>query len=419
MISTQAALDTVLEHAGMPETVDMALARAAGHVLAADVVSDIDMPPFDRSAMDGFAVAGQGKMHALREEITAGDARAVSLEPGVAAPIMTGAPVPPGADRVVMVEHARVEENRLHVETTVPQGANICRRAEDIQKGQTVLFTGRLLAPQHLGIADMAGRGVLRVYRKPTVGVVTTGTEVIASTWIPKPGQIRNANLDLMRAQLEQAGFAVHIQLHAADDPASLRATFAQLLACCDVVLIAGGVSMGTRDYVPAALETSGVKLLFRTVAQKPGKPLTFGIGPGNKPVFGLPGNPVSVMVCGEEYVLPLLRKKAGFSRIRKRTFRGTLKERYRKKKGRLHFLRVRATDTESGLQLQRPDSSGSGDLMSTAAVNALALVESDVVALEAGSVVDFHFLCAEAGELSFTESLKYEKTGGEENGEG
>ncbi len=403
MLPIEEALKLVLDNSGEPEMEEVPIGKADGHILAEDVHSDIDMPPFNRSAMDGFAISGDDHRHELQGEITAGDSREIRVKPGVAYPIMTGAPVPEGADRIVIVEESVIEDSILHLEKVPSEGAHICWRGEDINKGQMVLEHGTRLSHQHMGIAAMAGRSVLPVFRKPHIAVVTTGTEVIPPTWIPSPGKVRNANLPLINSQLSMSGFPVEVSIHSADDPDSLRATFTQLLSCSDVLVTAGGVSKGTRDFVPSVLESLGVNIHFRMVAQKPGKPLTFGSGPTGKPVFGLPGNPVSVMVSIEEYVLPLLRKKSGFKGYHKRIYHGEITSDYRKKPGRLHFLRVLAYREGNSWKLHHPDSSGSGDLMSTVNINALAMVGIDQLSIRDGEALPFHFLSSTAGELSFS----------------
>ena len=402
MLSTKDALKLVLEYAGPPEERVAPLKESAGLVLAEDVHSDIDMPPFNRSAMDGFAVCGDEHTHELLEEIAAGDAASVRVIPGRAAPIMTGAPVPEGADRVVMVEDATICDNVLYLERVPPRGANICWKAEDVTGGQTVLEKGTPLAPQHLGIAAMAGRGVLRVFGRPSIGLMTTGTEVVPPTWIPSPGHVRNANMPLMAAQLRLAGFPSLAKVHTADDPASMEAAIRQLLQVSGVLVLAGGVSKGTRDFVPSVLESLGVSIHFRQVAQKPGKPLLFGSSPAGKPIFGLPGNPLSVMVGIEEYVLPLLRRSSGFKGFHKRVYHGEMTSVYTKKPGRLHFLRVLAYREGDSWKLHMPESSGSGDLMSSVNVNALAMVSEEATSVAQGDVLPFHFLSSTAGELSF-----------------
>lgn len=403
MIPVEEALKLVLDRSGEPEIEVIPVDEAGGHILAQDIHSDIDMPPFNRSAMDGFAICGEDLRHELLEEITAGDSRISRIKPGVACPIMTGAPLPEGADRVVIVEESVVKDSILYLNNVPCEGENICWQGEDIKKGNIVLEHGTRLSQQHMGIAAMGGRGVLPVFRKPRIAVVTTGTEVVPATWIPSHGKVRNANLPLIKSQLTMSGFPVEVSAHSADDPDSLKATFEQLISCSDVIVTAGGVSKGTRDFVPSVLESLGVKLHFRMVAQKPGKPLTFGTGPTGKPVFGLPGNPVSVMVSLEEYVLPFLRKKSGFKGYRKRTYHGEITSSYSKKPGRLHYLRVLAYREGNSWKLHHPDSSGSGDLMSTVNINSLAIVGPDQLSIEAGDILPFHILSSTGGELAFS----------------
>jgi len=403
MLPVEDALKLVLDNSGEPEIEVIPIEKADCRVLAENIHSDIDMPPFNRSAMDGFAIVGDALRHELLSEVVAGECLGITVKPGLACPIMTGAPLPEGADRIVIVEETVVKDSILHLEKVPPEGANICWKGEDINKGHMVLEHGTRLSQQHMGIAAMAGRSVLSVFRKPRIAVVTTGSEVVPATWIPSYGKVRNANLPMMNSQLSMSGFPSSISVHSADDPNSLRATFDQLLSCCDVLVTAGGVSKGTRDFVPSVLESIGVTLHFRKVAQKPGKPLTFGTGPAGKPVFGLPGNPVSVMVSIEEYLLPLLRKRSGFKGFRKRVYQGEMTSDYRKKPGRQHFLRVLAYREGNSWKLHHPDTSGSGDLMSTVNVNALAIAETDQVNVQAGDVLPFHFLTSTAGELAFS----------------
>ncbi len=402
MISYKDALKIVLMNAPEPISVKVRLVEAVGYVLTEDVHSDIDMPPFDRSAMDGFAVCGAEHTHELLDEIPAGSVSELIITPGIAAPIMTGAPVPEGADRVVKVENTEIEYSILYIRDIPEKGANICLQGEDIKAGHMVLEHGTRLAHQHIGIAAMAGKGILEVYRKPSIALLTTGAEVIPSTSRPAPGMIRNANLPLMCAQISPTEFPIKVSTHVTDDPDSIKATVSQLIDAADVLIIAGGVSKGTRDYVPSVLDSLNVRLHFRSVAQKPGKPLLFGTTLEGKPVFGLPGNPVSVMVSMEEYVIPMLRKMAGFKGFHKRTYHGRLTTAVRKKAGCMNFLRVLAYREGDDWRLHVPGTSGSGDLMSTANVNALAIVAADVTSVEPGETLPFNFMFSTAGEMSF-----------------
>jgi len=399
MISVEEARKKIFEKTPDPAVEMLALEKTAGRILAEEVVSDIAMPPFNRSAMDGFAIRGIADEYRLLDEIPAGVQPKPITEHGYAAPIMTGAPVPEGADRVVMVEATGVADGMLTIRKMPAEGANICWEAEDITKGQTVLKKGTLITPAEVGIAAMSGREVLSVFRKPVVSVLTTGSEVIPPVHIPKPGQVRNANGVLISSFLSDAGYPAVKVFHSADDPKSLKNAAAQALSMSDILVTAGGVSMGTHDYVPSVLEDLGFKFHFRTVAQKPGKPFSFATDSRGKIMFGLPGNPVSVLVGLEMYVLACLRLFSGHDRFHREELTGKLSGSIRKKVGRLNFFRTKAELTGDGWVLSTPATSGSGDLMSTKGTNSIAWLPADSTGAEAGSSVPFALMSWSGGE--------------------
>lgn len=401
MIPQREAYNIVLENFQKMPSGSISLEEASGRVLAADVVCDIDMPPFDRSAMDGYAVSGTQTELQLLDEIPAGSTGG-PVASGQAAPIMTGAPIPQGADRVVMVEWTSADRGTVHLQRVPERGANICLRGEDIRRDDVVLASGSLMTPPRIGIAAMAGRETVTVHRLPRVGLLTTGTEVVSSGWVPGPGQVRNANLPMMRAVLCHAPCVTVAALHAADDPASLESCLGQLLDACDVVVAAGGVSMGTRDYVPGVMRGLGVDIAFDRVAQKPGKPLTFGTLKGGARVFGMPGNPVSVLVGMEEYLLPALRKASGLTAFGKRTYTGSCQFTHAKKKGRMEYLRVMAQPSSDGWVLRKPETSGSGDLMSACDTCALAIAPREATRISVDQQLPFHLFSFHAGETAF-----------------
>ncbi|MCK5131908.1 MAG: molybdopterin molybdotransferase MoeA [Candidatus Sabulitectum sp.] len=400
MISVSDALKTIFENTPSVAVESLVLEKTAGRILAEDIVSDIAMPPFDRSAMDGFAIRGVCNEYQLMDEIPAGVEPRPIQQDGIAAAIMTGAKVPEGADRVVMVEVTSVTGDRLTIKKMPVEGANICWKAEDITRGQTVLAKGTLITPAEIGIAAMAGREILPVYRRPVVSVLTTGSEVIPPVHIPRSGQVRNANGVLIFSFLTQAGFSPVKVFHSADDPESLRNAAAQALSVSDILVTAGGVSMGTHDYVPSVLEDIGFKFHFRTVAQKPGKPFSFATNPDNgKMMFGLPGNPVSVLVGLEMYVLACLRLFSGHVRYQRKELTGRLTDSLKKKPGRLNFFRTIAALTDEGWTLRIPATSGSGDLMSTRGTNSIAWLPPESIGAEAGTSVPFTLMSWAGGE--------------------
>lgn len=400
MISVKEALEYVLEFTPKVTTEVISLQKASGRILAQDVFSDISMPPFDRSAMDGYALRGVCDTYELLEEIPAGvNPKPITAE-GFAAPIMTGAPVPEGADRVVIVEVTKIVDGKLIVLEMPKEAANICWKAEDITKGQKVLSSGIHLHSIEIGIAAMAGLEVIKVYKKPSVSVLTTGSEVISPSHKPKPGQVRNANQLLMASFLDEIGFASVQLFHSADDPVSLRNAAEQALEVSDVLITAGGVSMGTHDYVPMIMEELGFHFHFRTVAQKPGKPFSFATNnDSGKIMFGLPGNPVSVYVGLEMYILACLRKYSGYKTICRRPLEGVIETSLKKKVGRQFFYRANAEQRAGIWYLSVPSTSGSGDLMSAKGTNCLAWLSKESGNVQQGTSVQFVFSNWSGGE--------------------
>ena len=281
MIPFEDALEIVLAHSLPVAEERVELSEALGRVLLESVSTDLPMPPFTRSAVDGFALPGEGREFALAGEITASPGTPPALTPGHAAPIMTGAQLPSGSDRIVMVEHTDTREGILLVGRDVRPGENICYRGEDMEAGTEVLPYGSLLSPTALGVAAMAGRTLLSVSAKPKCVLLTTGSEVVEPHLVPGPGQIRNANGVLGLSALAAAGFDKAETGHCPDSPPALRAAADTALARADILLMAGGVSMGTHDFVPMVLADMGFRFLFHEVSQKPGKPFCFAVRDG------------------------------------------------------------------------------------------------------------------------------------------
>ncbi len=391
MPTPEEALGTVLGNLPPPSAVVKAARESAGHILAGDVLCDIDMPPFDRSAMDGYALAGESDSYEILGEIPAGASGGAALSPGQAAPIMTGAPVPEGADRVLMLEASMVDGGRLRAVTMPAPAENVCFRGEDIAAGARILSRGDLLDSKAAGLAAMAGMTSLPVYGRPAAAILTTGSEVIPPGQRPGPGQVRNANSPMLSSLLLECGLRQGPAAHVPDDPGRTSEAALALLGSADILLVAGGISLGAYDHVAPALEAAGVRFLFREVAQKPGKPFSFGLANG-KPVFCLPGNPVSVFCTFQEYVAPAVRLMSGHPDFRRRRFEGVSRFTHRQKRGRTNFLRVTARSGGAGWVLDMPATSGSGDLMSTAGTNALAICDGALDGVSPGDVVPFSF---------------------------
>jgi len=296
------------------------LEQAAGRVLARAPISDVDLPPFRKSAMDGFAVRSADfdalGADAERELEFSGEARAGApfagrVPSGACVAIYTGAELPPECDAVVMVEHSRSQAGRVWLRDRPRPGQHVCPRGQDLSVGQAVLDAGRRLRAVDLALLAAVGCEPAEVVRRPRVAILTSGDELVAPNERPGPGQIREGNTLHLAAMTTAAGARVVERGVVRDDPAALRAAFESALARCDVLITTGGVSMGKYDLVGQALEACGVRGLFHRVALKPGKPLWFGMR-GAIPVFALPGNPVSCLVNHELFVAPALRRLGG-----------------------------------------------------------------------------------------------------------
>ncbi len=317
MLSVDDALQVVLSHCRPLAPVSAPLSvDSLGLVLAEDVASDLDSPPFDKSMMDGYAVRAIDLHDGQAVLPVAGEVMAGQVPPalpsGQVIRIMTGAPIPAGADAVIRVEQTRLlADGRVSFETTRPKaGQSILRRGVEMKKGDVVLSSGAVLGPQELGLLAGVGRTEAKIYPAPRVSILSTGDELVEANETPRGGQIRNSNGPMLTAQAARAGAAPRYLGNARDDEASLKAMIRAGLES-PVFVLSGGVSMGKRDLVPGVLKDFGMEAHFHHVHMKPGKPLLFGTL-NQTLVFGLPGNPVSSYCCFELFVRPAIRALAG-----------------------------------------------------------------------------------------------------------
>ena len=403
MIPIEEAIRIVLEHTHPIDTVRVDLMDALGRTLAEDVRSDIHMPPFDKSAMDGYAVLGCDVQGASREcpailevieEIPAGAVPRRSISAGKAARIMTGAPVPDGADTVVMVEDTISEQGGNQVKILAPTqtGQNIARLGEDVRCGQVVLEAGTPIRPPEIGILAAVGAVRVPVHRQPVVGVVATGSEIVEPHVVPEPGQIRNSNGCSMAAQLIRAGADPRYLGIVDDQEDALQKVILEGLDACDILMLSGGVSAGDYDLVQVAMKACGVEVLFDRIQMKPGKPLTFGVK-GEKLVFGLPGNPVSSVVGLELLARPAIRKMQRMTDHHRPMVKGRLEGGFHQRPGRKQFVPA-WSERQAGIwQTRWVGHHGSADLFSFSQANSLFVVEAEVEALEAASEVDLILL--------------------------
>ncbi len=348
MILFEEALNIVNQAAQCTKTTEhIDFLSAQGRVLAESVRSDINMPPFDKSAMDGYACRKADIKHDLEviEVLPAGKIPIKTVGPGQCTKIMTGAIIPEGADCVIMVEHTEALDDQ-HIRFIKEEtNTNICYFAEDIQKGDLVLEKGIIIKPQHIAVMASVGYTQALVFKQPRVGIISTGDELVEPQHIPAKSQIRNSNGYQLIAQVKRAGGNPNYMGISEDSEAVTYDTISKALSENDIVLLTGGVSMGDFDFVPDIMEKIGIDIKFRTIAVQPGKPTLFGTFKDDTYIFGLPGNPVSSYTQFELLVKPLLLKLMGNedSQIVIRMPMGTS---YRRKKSvRKSFLPVTITD--------------------------------------------------------------------------
>jgi molybdopterin molybdotransferase len=400
MIPVERALQIVLEHTPSLPAEAVALEAALGRVLAEDVASDVDMPPFDRSAMDGYALRAEDvvALPAVLEvvgQVRAGYAPDRTVRAGEAVEIMTGAPVPGGATAVQPLEKTRKLEagRRVSIEEPVAAGAHIAPRASEVRRGDVVLGRGERLGPAGLAVLAAAGRAHVRVGRRPRVALLVTGDELVAVDAVPGPGQIRNSNEYAVAAQARQAGAEVRSLGVVPDDAGRIAAAVGTGLEA-DVLVASGGVSEGAYDLVEPALARLGVEVLFDRVAIKPGAPLVFGRR-GATLVFGLPGNPVSAQVTFDVFVRAALLRMQGARNVARPLLEAELLAPLRNRSGRKNHLPV-VLRHEGGRLVAAPLSSkGSADVVAHARANALAVLDAERTSAAAGERVPVMILAS------------------------
>ena len=394
LLSVADALHLVCQHAQRRPTVELELGSSLlGLVLAEDVAADLDVPPFDKSMMDGFAVrhddlaAGQAVL-SIVEEITAGRTPAKEIGAGQTARIMTGAVMPPGADAVVMVERSTLlNEQQVRLEDHPKAGQNVLSRAKEMHTGEVVLSRGTVLRPQELGVLATVGQATVPVYRPPVVALLSTGDEIVEPGEKPGPGQIRNSNATLLAGLTVRARGEPRYLGIAADTLDSLHSHVRQGLQV-DVLLLSGGVSMGNLDLVPQVLQEEGVQPVFHKVAMKPGKPLFFGTK-GTTLVFGLPGNPVSSFIGFELFVRPALRLLQGRTDAHPSLLRARLAVAHQHKSDRPTYHPCQAELRADGWWLTPIPWLGSADLRALTSAHMFAILPAGQHQFTAGEWVD------------------------------
>jgi molybdopterin molybdotransferase len=402
MLSVEEALERVLSYFHTLESEQVPILESLGRALAEDIYADINIPPHSNSAMDGYAVLAadtQGastqspKLLRVIADLPAGYVTDTPVTPGTAIRIMTGAPIPPGADAVVPFEDTQQEGEWVKIMAEVSKGRNIRLAGEDVRKGTLVLRRGTRIRPQEIGMLATLGRKEVRVTRRPRVAILATGDEVVEIDAPLAPGKIRNANSYSNAAQVIRCGGEPILLGIARDDITDLTQKIREGLAQrVDLFLTSGGVSVGDFDIVKKVLAAEG-DITFWRVRMKPGKPLAFG-QIGGVPLLGLPGNPVSVMIAFELFARPAIFKMLGIEKWDKPVVEATLMDEVKRKDERRHYLRVRVEKalTASAGQPEYcaylTGDQGSGILSSMVYANGVAVIPEDMRHVPAGSRV-------------------------------
>jgi molybdopterin molybdotransferase len=402
MISVEEALALVMERTPVLPAETVALESAPGRVLRSAVVSDRDLPPFDRAAMDGFAVRSEDVTAPPSRLKLTGDVRAGSwpdraVGSGEAFRIMTGAPVPDGADAVVQVERTAMVDTGttgpsvVQIEGAVVAGQNTVRRGTEAREGASLLPEGARISAAHLAVLASVGVAEPLVARRPRVAVIVTGDEVVDVRDRPAQAQIRNANGPALLAAVTEAGGLPTDFGVVPDDPDRTRETIARAFdEGYDAIILSGGVSAGAFDFVEPALTDLAVTLHITAVRVKPGAPFVFGTR-GETLVFGLPGNPVSAQVTFELFVRPSLLKMQSARALARPQLEGILRAPLVNRSGRTNYLPVRVVSLSGVLHVDPVRTQGSGDVAAHSQANALAVLEPDRTAAAAGDRVLLH----------------------------
>ncbi|MBL4775498.1 MAG: molybdopterin molybdotransferase MoeA [Mariprofundus sp.] len=400
-LSVNEAQACILQYVLRKAAESMALHDSLARVLAEDVKANRNHPPYDVSAMDGYAVRFADVAGATSDEpvslmvvddIRAGCMPQVKILQGRAARIMTGAPTPVGIDTVIRVEDTEADGDNVAILIAPKQGANIRPLGENLKNGEVVLTAGTLITPGVLAILAMVKQKQVSVFAQPSVAILSTGDELEDIDDPIDENKIPNANSHALYAQCKSLGITATLLGIAHDNPIELRAKLAEGLKY-DILLASGGVSVGHHDFVRPTLESLGISMHFWRVAMRPGHPLAFGTSEHGTAVFGLPGNPVSSMVCFEQFVSPALKAMMGHQKLFRRTITARLAHDLNDRTGRAHFVRVTLERDEHGYVAHSTGTQGSGVLMSMAMAEGFVIIPAESEGLKAGDQVNVQLL--------------------------
>lgn len=400
MISIEEAKTKVLAECSFLPAEYVSLDAALGRVLAESLAANNSLPPFSNSGMDGFAVRAADAVEAdvnspiilkVTDIIPAGHVSSTVIGPGEAAKIMTGAPMPEGADSVIQSEHTEDLGAEVKILQSVKLGKNVRRAGEDVASGEVVLAAGAELGPAEIGLVASLGYGRVKVHRLPRVAIISTGSELVEVDAPLTPGKIRNSNSYALRAMCQQLGVEADLLGIVPDDYEATRRIIERGLGY-DVLLTSGGVSVGDFDFVKNVQDELGVERRLWGVSMKPGKPMAFGVR-GETLVFGLPGNPVSAMVSFLLFVRPALLRLMGHRKASPPIYRAIMVENVAASDSRTYVVRVRAWREDGMWHVSSTGPQGSGMLRSMVGANGLAFVPGGPQGVRAGDEVDFLLL--------------------------
>lgn len=390
MIGSAEANTLIRSRLTQMQPITCTLPLAAGCILAEEVIAPYDIPAFPQASMDGYALAysSLGKPIRITGEIAAGSQQAFQLPPGEAMRIFTGAPVPTGADTIIVGEKARTKDGLLALDDhPIQLGQHVRPVGSETKKGALALQHNTKLTPAAIGFLAGMGVSLVKVIPLPKVAILVTGNELIAPGRPLEYGQVYESNSTTLTAVLQQIGIYNPTIYTAKDDPDALTANLKEALRLHDMVLMTGGVSVGDYDFTIQAFKQAGVEIIFHKIRQKPGKPLLFGMA-GEKPVFGLPGNPASVLTCFYMYVSEAIALLAGIP-VQSSFIQGTLMSSYQKPAGMTHFLKALLQD---GL-VTLLEGQESYKLHSFAIANALAVLPEPTTDCTEGDTVNVYRL--------------------------
>ncbi len=394
MLRVEEAVERILAEITRLEPERVGLAEATGRVLAQSIASQEEVPPFANSAMDGYALRSSDTRGASPKEprrlrlagvVPAGQVAGHPLQAGEAMRILTGAPVPPGADAVIQQELTQTGDGWVEVQAPVAQGNNIRYPGEDIRRGTLVLAEGAILGPSEIGVLASLGVSEVVVYRRPVVAILATGDELVEAHQTLRPGQIRNSNSYLLAAAVATAGGIARPLGIARDQVEELRAKL-QAAQESDLIITSGGVSVGDYDLVKDIMREQGV-IDFWRVNLRPGKPLAFG-RLGGTPLLGLPGNPVSAAVTFELFARPVLRKMQGFAQLTRPLVQARMLDSIRESGNRRHYVRASVELRDGGFVARTTGPQDSHILTSMLGANALLVIPENSPPVQPGEIV-------------------------------